>query len=219
VRISAWVAILMSLVVIAGLVKINILLWQFAHYKRVQRAFPIQWTTDERWPRARIRVTRPEDMPSIFAAIDHHAMVQMGWTQEHVMQLNSQADKVFKKGFQGQMSVAATSSDVVIGNISLTVNADAEFPISLGWWIHKQARKNGIGTDMVGLMIHCSHRAGFQRVGFATAADNKAVIAIAKRVGARLVSAGPQTLPNGQIVDSLQFEHREFWPPNEQAPF
>lgn len=79
----------------------------------------------------------------------------------------------------------------------------------LGWWLGAAGRGRGLGSESLPLVLRYAHESlGLRSVVIGTSRDNVRALAMINRVQAVLIDEREHTLPDGETIEGLFFEHR-----------
>ena len=150
-----------------------------------------------------IRRARPADLMAFQRTIDVEVIGVQGWTPLHVATLGYHvATDQPQWGTEHEYLAQLRHDDSTVGVISV---AATESGPSLGWWVARDARRQGYASEMVRAVSGALFDVGMPFVQFATAEQNVVVQRIAEHLGAVEVDRGPFTLPDGRVDPAIHY--------------
>lgn len=154
-----------------------------------------------------LRRARPTDVRSFLATVDEEVEAVNGWRPEHLPGAAFLiAQDQPRWGQHHDLLVVERSTGKVVGCVGASATDGPV--VRLGWWIGPDHRRRGFATDAVRTAGEGYAAAGRVLIEFATAEENRAIRAIAARLGATEVGRGPHPLPDGSHPTAITYRWR-----------
>jgi RimJ/RimL family protein N-acetyltransferase len=152
-----------------------------------------------------IRMLVRPDAAAVMASIDDVVERTNGWLPHTKHELIAAIES---GGAFGHRAICERSSGQLIGVVqSYDLTRSAADRCQIGFWIGPSHRSQGYATEAVAAFVDHLHGLGMRVVDASTASTNEPVIRILTRVGFGPGQPGQRTLPNGDVLDALDFEH------------
>ncbi|TDP38793.1 RimJ/RimL family protein N-acetyltransferase [Nocardia ignorata] len=154
-----------------------------------------------------VRRPVPQDAIALAAAIDAEMLAGNGWTEREARTMV----KAVRSGYPvpGLLVFEARSDGALVGGATVHPSATDPSSRALGWWIGPRHRRAGYASEAVAALVAAIHDAGFTTVEIGTSESNLAVRRICDKIGATEKDRRAQRLPNGSLVPSIWYEHRQ----------
>jgi RimJ/RimL family protein N-acetyltransferase len=151
------------------------------------------------------------DVDDFVASIDDEVVRWQGFEPEVIEKLRVGRAKLVPTKYDGwpcELAVRDRTTNDFLGQYEFTNIGPGGTSAHLGWWLGAQARGRGLGTESLTLALEYAHTdIHLRRVIMGTTRENVRAAAQIRRTGGVLTHEAPHTLPNGQIVEALWFQH------------
>ena len=141
-----------------------------------------------------IRKFQIDDIPQLFAAINQSAREikpWLFWSHEDYTLAESQAfvasqETAWKKDDQYNFVITDTETNHFLGSVGLNLINRRDQVANLGYWVHSDFTRNGIGSAAARLAAAFGlQELGLERIEIIAAAENKASCRVAEKAGAK----------------------------------
>jgi RimJ/RimL family protein N-acetyltransferase len=172
---------------------------------------PREWTIECESEKLILRPLELGDLDAFLASVDDEVLQRQGFTSDTMEQYRVGFAQFVNRSHQHwpcNLAVRDRATYEFLGCYELYDFAPAGTSAHLGWWLGTNARGRGLGFESLELALRYAHvDVGIRRIVMGTAGDNERVIAQIKRAGAAFTHEAPHTLPNGETIQCLWFEH------------
>ena len=160
-----------------------------------------------------IRTLVRSDAPAVMATIDQVVEDTNGWLPQTKHDLVGAIEAGWAHGHR---AICIRSSGEVIGVVQVYSLAQiqayrlAQMAVDqcqIGFWIGAPHRQQGYATEAVAAFVDHLHGLGMRSVHASTATTNEPVRLLLARVGFEPAPPRQHTLPNGEVLDALDFRH------------
>nr|WP_255495225.1 GNAT family N-acetyltransferase [Nocardia sp. GTS18] len=154
-----------------------------------------------------VRRPVPQDAVALAATIDAEMIAGNGWTEREARTMV----KSVRSGHPvaGLFVFESRSDRALVGGATVHPSDNDPSSRTLGWWIGPRHRRAGYASEAVAALVEAIHDAGFATVEIGTSESNLAVRRICDKIGATEKYRRAQRLPNGSLVPSIWYEHRQ----------
>jgi RimJ/RimL family protein N-acetyltransferase len=170
-----------------------------------------EWTIECGSERLILRPLELGDLDAFLASIDDEVLRRQGFAPDTMEQYRIGFAQFVNQSYQGRpcnLAVHDRETNEFFGCYELYDFAPAGASAHLGWWLGAAARGRGMGFESLGLALHYAHTdVGIPRVIMGTTRDNARAVAQIERAGAVFTHEAPHTLPNGETIPAIWFEH------------
>jgi RimJ/RimL family protein N-acetyltransferase len=170
-----------------------------------------EWTIECESARLILRPLALGDLDAFLASIDDEVQRRQGFTPDTMDQYRIGFAQFVNQSYQQwpcNLAVHDRATSEFVGCYELYAFDPAASSAHLGWWLGAKARGRGLGFESLGLALRYAHtNVGIRRVIMGTTLDNERAVAQMERAGAAFTHEAPHTLPNGETIPAIWFEH------------
>jgi RimJ/RimL family protein N-acetyltransferase len=170
-----------------------------------------EWTIECESERLILRPLELGDLDAFLASIDDEVLRREGFTPDTLDQYRIGFAQFVNQSCQHwpcNLAVRDRETSEFLGCYELYDFAPAGTSAHLGWWLGAKARGRGLGFESLTLALHYAHtNVGIHRIIMGTTRDNERAVAQIERAGGRFTHEAPHTLPNGETIPAVWFEH------------
>ncbi|MFD3593150.1 GNAT family N-acetyltransferase [Nocardia sp. NPDC058640] len=201
--IAFWVALMVGVLLVAG----GLWAWRVSGIvdKETSALYNVLGVVET--ARLVLRPPVPQDAVALAATIDPQMLTGNGWTEREARAMV----KSVRSGYPtpGLLAFQACSDGALVGGATVHPSESDPSARTLGWWIGPRHRRAGYATEAVAALVEAIHDAGFATVEIGTTESNLAVQRICDKIGAIEKDRRAQPLPNGSVVPSIWYAHRQ----------
>jgi RimJ/RimL family protein N-acetyltransferase len=151
------------------------------------------------------------DLDAFIASMDDEVLRLEGFTAENVQQFRAGFAQFVNYSYQRwprNLAVRDRATSEFLGCCQFYEIDPAGSSAQLGWWQGARGRGRGLGFESLELALRYAHiEVGIRRIIMGTTRDDESGIVEIERAGATFTHEAPHTLPNGETVTAIWFEH------------
>lgn len=125
-------------------------------------------------------------------------------TESVIDMINGEVNDGLERGDLAVLAIARAATDEFAGSLVLFDVADASAEV--GFWVHPEARGDGIAGAALELAARFAMLSGIRKLTARTVVDNAASRRVLSDAGFKPVGKAPGTTPSGEVIALLHYQ-------------